>query len=369
MLQQVWPRLRSDLAGMATFVPHIAVPGTIDLVGASDGRRFGPLPSVSVALENAAPTIGCYPDNDCTELKSALAGHLDTDVEHLAVGCGSVSLCQQLIQITATVGDEVMFGWPSFGMYAVQARIAGASAVQVPLTGHTLDLEAMLAAVTERTRLIFVCNPNNPTSTAVAPDALAQFVDAVPPHIVIAIDEAYVDYVRDDLVPDSLGLAGRHNNVVVLRTFSKAYGLAGLRVGYAVAHPEVIAALEKVAIPFAVTGVAQAAAVASLDAVGELRTRTDAVVAERVRVSAALRDVGFTLPPAQASFIFLALGTHSRAFVEQAAHAGIIVRTAGSYGVPVTLGTPEDNDALLSFARSWINQRDNVMFEFPRQAS
>jgi len=188
----------------------------------------------------AVDGINRYPDNGYVELKERLAKHVDFAQEHISVGCGSVSLCQQLIQITASVGDEVMFGWRSFEIYPLQVRTAGATPVQVPLTDHAFDLDAMLAAVTDRTRLIFICNPNNPTSTVVDPDALARFVAAVPPDILIVLDEAYVEYIRDEWVPDSFGLVRAHSNVVVLRTFSKAYGLAGLRVGYAVGDPEVI---------------------------------------------------------------------------------------------------------------------------------
>jgi histidinol-phosphate aminotransferase len=223
----------------------------------------------------------------------------------------------------------------------------------VPLTHHTYDLYAMLAAVTEHTRLIFVCNPNNPTSTVVDPDALTRFVETVPPHILIAIDEAYVEYIRDGMLPDSLGLVRAHSNVVVLRTFSKAYGLAGLRIGYAVGHPDVITALDKVYVPFTVSSVAQAAAIASLDAADELLARTDAVVGERVRVSAELRDAGFTLPPSQSNFVWLPLGPRTLDFVERAADARIVVRPYGTDGVRVTVGAPEENDALLRFARSW----------------
>ena len=173
------------------------------------------------------------------------------------------ALCQQLIQITSTVGDEVLFGWRSFEIYPLQVRTAGATPVQVPLADYTHDLDAMLAAITNRTRLIFVCNPNNPTSTVVDPDALARFVEAVPSDILIALDEAYVEYIRDGLTPDSFGLVRKHRNVVVLRTFSKAYGLAGLRIGYAVGDPDIITALGKVYVPFTATSISQAAAVAS----------------------------------------------------------------------------------------------------------
>lgn len=354
---------------MPAFVPATRAPGTIKLFG-SGGTVFAPLPSVYAAITQAtADAINCYPDNGCVELKSALAKHLNSadaqgqeywSPEHLAIGCGSVSLCQQLIQITATVGDEVVFGWPSFALYALQVRIAGATAIPVQLTNDTVDLQALLAAITHRTRLIFVCNPNNPTSTAVNPDALARFVEAVPAQILIVIDEAYVEYVRDGALPDSWGLARAHNNVVVLRTFSKAYGLAGLRVGYAVGHPEVITALNKVYVPFSVTSIAQAAAIASLDAPDELRARVDAVVAERLRVGTALRDAGFALPPSQTNFVWLPLGVRTPDFVEQAAKARVVVQPCGTYGVPVAIGSPEDNDAFLRFARNWIKRSDET---------
>lgn len=274
-------RLRPELAGLPVYVPGKTVPGAIKL--ASNETVFGPLPSVRAAIDRATDTVNRYPDNGCVQLKAALARHLGPDFapEHVAVGCGSVSLCQQLVQVTASVGDEVVFGWRSFELYPPQVRVAGAIPIQVPLTDHTFDLYAMLAAVTDRTRLIFVCNPNNPTSTVVGPDALARFVEAVPAHILIAIDEAYVEYIRDGMRPDSLGLVRAHNNVVVLRTFSKAYGLAGLRIGYAIGHPDVITALDKVYVPFTVSSIGQAAAIASLDAADELLARTDTVVAER----------------------------------------------------------------------------------------
>jgi histidinol-phosphate aminotransferase len=356
----VTARLRPELAGLPAYVPGKTVPGAIKL--ASNETVFGPLPSVRAAIEHATDIVNRYPDTGCTELKSALARHLNRvgDIsgwapEHIAVGCGSVSLCQQLIQITASVGDEVLFGWRSFEIYPLQVRVAGATAIQVPLRDHTFDLHAMLAAVTDRTRLVFVCNPNNPTSTVVDPGALVRFIEAMPSHVLVAIDEAYVEYIRDGMLPDSFGLVRAHSNVVVLRTFSKAYGLAGLRIGYAVGHPEVIAALDKVYVPFTVSNVAQAAAIASLDAADELLARTDAVVTERARVSAELRDAGFMLPPSQANFVWLPLGARTADFVQQAANARLVVRPYGNDGVRITIGAPEENDALLRFARSWIH--------------
>jgi histidinol-phosphate aminotransferase len=356
----VTARLRPELADLPAYTPGRTVPGAIKI--ASNETVDGPLPSVRAAIEAATDNINRYPDNGYVELRERLAKSIDGGSfapEHIAVGSGSVSLCQQLIQITASVGDEVMFGWRSFEIYPLQVRTAGATPVAVPLRDHTFDLDAMLAAITDRTRLIFVCNPNNPTSTVVDPDALARFVAAVPSDILIALDEAYVEYIRDDLLPDSFGLVRNHSNVVVLRTFSKAYGLAGLRVGYAVGDPDVITALGKVYVPFTATSVSQAAAIASLDAADELLARTDVVVAERARVADALRAAGFTVPPSQANFIWLPLAaTQIDDFVNSAADNRLLVRPYGHDGVRVTVSVKHENDAFLDFATQWIGRQN-----------
>ena len=348
-------RLRPELADLPAYTPGKTVPGAIKI--ASNETVHGPLPSVRAAIERAADNINRYPDNGYVELKERLAKHVDFAPEHISVGCGSVSLCQQLIQITSTVGDEVLFGWRSFEIYPLQVRTAGATPVQVPLTDYTFDLDAMLAAITDRTRLVFVCNPNNPTSTVVDPAALARFVEAVPSHIVIALDEAYVEYIRDDLVPDSLGLVRKHSNLVVLRTFSKAYGLAGLRVGYAIADADIITALGKVYVPFTATSISQAAAIACLDAADELLARTDAVVAERARVTATLRNAGYIVPPSQANFVWLPLPGRAQEFANDSANDRVIVRPYGDEGVRVTVAAPHENDAFLAFAQRWIKDR------------
>ncbi len=340
---------------MPAYTPGKAVPGAIKI--ASNETVYGPLPSVRAAIEKAADSINRYPDNGYVELRDHLARHVDFPPEQISVGCGSVSLCQQLIQITATAGDEVVFGWRSFEIYPLQVRMSGASPVQVSLADHTYDLDAMAQKITDRTRLVFVCNPNNPTSTVVDPAALSQFVTAVPSDVLIAIDEAYVEYIRDGQQPDSLGLIRRHPNLVVLRTFSKAYGLAGLRVGYAIANPDIITALSKAYVPFSVTSISQAAAIASLDAADELLARTDTVVSERVRVSAALRAAGYVLPPSQANFVWLPLAERTTDFVSSAAESRIIVRPYGDDGVRVTIGAPHENDAFLDFATRWIGDR------------
>src|SRR6478609_8450897 len=345
-------RLRPELADLPAYTPGRTVPGAIKI--ASNETVDGPLPSVRAAIAKAVDGINRYPDNGYVELKERLAKYVDFAPEHISVGSGSVNLCQQLIQITSTDGDEVLYGWRSFEIYPLQVRTAGATPVQVPLTDHTFDLDAMLAAITDRTRLIFICNPNNPTSTVVDPDALARFVNAVPPHILIALDEAYVEYIRDALVPDSFGLVRKHSNVVVLRTFSKAYGLAGLRIGYAVCDPDIITALGKVYVPFTATSISQAAAIASLDAADELLARTAAVIAERARVTAALREAGYAVPPSQANFVWLPLPGRAQQFASDSANSRVIVRPYGEDGVRVTVASPQENDMFLEFAMGWI---------------
>ncbi|WNG81748.1 pyridoxal phosphate-dependent aminotransferase [Mycobacterium sp. ITM-2016-00316] len=345
-------RLRPELADLPAYTPGRTVPGAIKI--ASNETVDGPLPGVMEAITAAAAGINRYPDNGYLDLRERLAKHVEFAPENISVGSGSVSLCQQLIQITSTVGDEVVFGWRSFEIYPLQVRTAGATPVAVPLKDHTHDLDAMLAAVTGRTRLIFVCNPNNPTSTVVEPAALEAFVAAVPSDVLIVIDEAYVEYIRDGLLPDSLGLVRRYPNVVVLRTFSKAYGLAGLRIGYAVADPDIVTALGKVYVPFTATTISQAAAIASIDAADELLARTDAVVAERTRVSAALTAAGYDLPASQANFVWLPLPGQCDAFTNAAADNRLLVRPYGQDGVRVTVAAPHENDAFLAFAQQWI---------------
>ncbi len=351
------------MAALPAYTPGKTVPGAIKL--ASNETVHGPLPSVRAAIVAATEGINRYPDNGHVELKEHLARHLSggggtaTAIrpDQIAVGCGSVSLCQQLIQITCTVGDEVVFGWRSFEVYPLQVRVAGATPVQVPLRDHTFDLDAMLAAITDRTRLVFVCNPNNPTSTVVGPGELARFVAAVPSDILVVIDEAYVEYIRDGMLPDSLDLARLYPNVVVLRTFSKAYGLAGLRVGYAVGDPAIITALGKVYVPFTASTISQAAAIASVRAADELLARTDAVIDERRRVSARLVELGYTVPPSQANFVWLPLGEHTADFAAQAAaEARVLVRPYGNEGARVSIGAPDENDAFLNFAEAWIRR-------------
>ncbi|MGQ0839683.1 histidinol-phosphate transaminase [Actinokineospora sp.] len=350
-------RIRADLDSLPGYVPGKSVPGAIKL--ASNEVSLGPLPSVVGAIAEAAARINRYPDSGAGELVARLARKLGVTEDQVSVGCGSVTLCQQLVQATCTAEDEVMFGWRSFEAYPIITQVVGAGQVRVPLTeAHALDLDAMIAAVTSKTRLVFVCTPNNPTGTALTKAEIERFVDAVPADVLVVIDEAYREFVDDADVPDGVEVAkelwarGR-DNVAVLRTFSKAYGLAGLRVGYLVASEAVADVTRRVFVPFGVNALAQVAALASLDAEDELFARCRDIVAERGRVRAALVDAGYDVPVTQANFVWLPLGARTAEFNEHCLSHKVVVRAFVGDGARVTVGTPEENDTFLAAALSF----------------
>lgn len=250
--------------------------------------------------------INRYPDMSAAALRERLAERYGVDASEVTVGAGSVEIASQLIHAVAGEGDEVVFAWRSFEAYPSLVRIAGATPVPVPLDAdHGHDLDAMIAAITPRTRLIFVCNPNNPTGTVVGADELERFVSAVPHDVLVVIDEAYVHFDRTESRGAGIELFRRHPHVAVLHTFSKAYGLAGLRIGYAIAPAAVAENQRKVAVPFGVTDLAQVAALASLDAEDELATRIDDVVAQRDRLHAVLTAAGWPAVRSQANFVWV----------------------------------------------------------------
>jgi histidinol-phosphate aminotransferase len=320
----------------------------------SNETPFEPLPSVVAAIEAAAREMNRYPDPASTSLVTALAERFGVAPERIALGTGSVGIAQQIVQSAADADDEVLYAWRSFEAYPIITAIAGATPVQVPLDrGDVHDLDEMFAAVSERTRVVFVCNPNNPTSTAVGRDELTRFLDKVPEHILVVLDEAYREYVADPDVPDGLAEYGDRPNICVLRTFSKAYGLAGLRVGFAVAHEPVAEALRKTAVPFGVSSIAEAAAVASLAAEPELLARVAEVVAERTRLTDDLRAIGWTVPDSRGNFLWLRLGAATTAFAEACLAQRLVVRPFPGEGIRVTVGDPTAGDVLLSVARAF----------------
>jgi len=255
----------------------------------------------------------------------------------------------------------VVFGWRAFEAYPIITAVAGATAVKVPLDPqHVHDVEAMIAAVTDRTRLVFLCNPNNPTGTAVGGAELRRLVLGVPDDVLVVIDEAYREYVDPGAVPDAFELLGDRPNVAVTRTFSKAYALAGLRVGYCIAAPEVAAAVRKCQVPFSVSGLAQAAALAALGEREEVQRRAKLTVAERDRVRAALVQAGYDVPLSQANFVWLPLGDESQDFSAACLDERIVVRPFAGEGVRVTIGTEQENDAFLAVARRWRSATDQA---------
>jgi histidinol-phosphate aminotransferase len=262
-------------------------------------------------------------------------------------------VAQQLLTAVAEPGGEVIYAWRSFEAYPGLTALTGATSVPVPLREETHDLDAMAAAITPHTRLIFVCNPNNPTGTVVPADELTRFLDRVPEDCLVVLDEAYREYVRDEAVPDGLSLYAGRPNVAVLRTFSKAYGLAGLRVGFVVGHPPVAQAVRKTMLTFTVNSLAQVAAVASLAAEAELLERVEATVKERTRVREALLADGWTVPPTEANFVWLRLGEHTTDFAAACHAAGVSVRPFAGEGARISIGEPEANDLFLSVARAF----------------
>ncbi|GAA2064745.1 histidinol-phosphate transaminase [Streptomyces albiaxialis] len=347
------PRLRQALEGIPSYKPGrpAAAGGPVSYKLSSNENPYPPLPGVLESASHAAASFNRYPDMACTGLLAELSEHFGVPASHLATGTGSVGIAQQLLQSTAGPGDEVIYAWRSFEAYPIVTQISGAASVRVPLTeGEEHDLDAMADAVTDRTRLIFVCNPNNPTGVAIPRDGLERFLDRVPRDVLVVLDEAYREFVRDERVVDGLELYRDRPNVCVLRTFSKAYGLAGLRVGFAVAHEPVAAALRKTAVPFGVSQIAQDAAVASLRSEDALLERVAALVEERTRVTRELRAQGWTVPESQANFVWLRLGERTTDFAELAEKAGVTIRPFAGEGTRVSIGETEANDIFLRVA-------------------
>ena len=323
---------------------------------ASNEVAFPPLPAVVQALTAAAGETNRYPDNGAVVLTRALADRYGVDPGQVATGCGAVTICQQLAQAFNDPGSSIAFAWRSFEMYPLLAQVAGARAVQVPLvpgrpgaSADTHDLEALAAAIDDTTRLVFVCNPNNPTGTAVRRAELERFLDAVPASTLVVLDEAYREFVTDPDVPDGIELMRGRPNVAVLRTFSKAWGLAGLRVGYLVAEdPAVAEAVRKTLVPFSVSSLAQAAAVAALASEDEVQARCAAVVAERDRLTTALRERGLDVADSQANFVWLPVGEQAAELASALEARAVITRPFAGEGVRVTVGSPEEDDVFLA---------------------
>lgn len=320
---------------------------------ASNENPFPPLPSVQAAISSAAGRINRYPELLSSTLCDELAARHRIDPAQIVAGTGSVAVLAHAVTALAAPGDEVIYAWRSFESYPIVCGVAGATSVRVPLIDHRHDLTAMAAAITERTRAVIVCSPNNPTSTAITRTELAGFLTTVPDTVAVLLDEAYIEFCDHPDICSGIDLVATFPNLVVLRTFSKAYGLAGLRVGYSVSHPDLASAIRSVSTPFGVNEVAAQAALASLTAEAELLARVEELVATRAELAAALAEQGWDLPASQANFFWFPLGDATMAAAELAVDHQVLVRPFAGEGVRVSIGDATDNAALLAVTAAW----------------
>ncbi|MCW2764221.1 MAG: aminotransferase [Nocardioides sp.] len=351
------PQPRANVSAIPAYVPGKPAtvrPGVTSYKLSSNENPYPPLPGVIAAAHEAVDRMNRYPDMGSSALYAALAERFGIPEEHLSVATGSVGLIYQLVQAFCDPGDEVVCAWRSFEAYPIAITAAAATSVQVPvLRDGRHDLDAMAAAITDRTKVVLVCTPNNPTGPAVTQTELDAFLAKVPSHVLVVVDEAYVEFVRMDDAVDGVATYRAHANVVLTRTFSKAYGLAGFRVGYAVGPAPIAAALRAVSLPFGVSAVAQAAAIASLEREPELLERVEALVLERARVVAGVRASGWDLPEAQGNFVWFELGPRTADFAAAADDAGIVVRPFAGEGARVSIGEVEANDRLIRLAEAF----------------
>jgi histidinol-phosphate aminotransferase len=319
---------------------------------ASNEGPYGPFPEALEALRREVEDLNRYPDGGAYRLRAALAERHDVGFEEVAPGAGSDGIVDYLSQIALDPGDEIVCGWPSFPSYVIDAKKLGAVARTVPLRDHRYDLDAMLEAIGPRTKIVYVCLPNNPTGTSNTTAELDAYFDRVPDHVVTVLDQAYAEYIEDPDYPDGVErYLKQGRRVIVLRTFSKIFGLAGLRVGYGLAPAALVTAIGKTRRAFDITTPAQEAALASLDAPEELVRRRTVNATGRQELERILREHGLEpAGPAVANFVFAEVGEDSRPFFEQLLREGVIVRPTHGFGAPeavrITVGTQDEHSHL-----------------------
>ncbi len=319
---------------------------------ASNENPYAPVPAVTRAIEQAATGVNRYGDHRATELRAALADWVGVQPEQVAVGCGSVGLLQQLCLTYIDPGDEAVFPWLSFEAYPVAVKMMGGVPVNPPLVDHAFDMAAIADAVGERTKLVLLATPNNPTGTAITTEEIATLLSAIPNNVVVLVDEAYREFADPKLGDPVTDLLGDHRNLVITRTFSKAYGMAGLRVGYAITDPEIVSEMDKILLPFAVNNAAQAAALAAMGALDEIQPKIDRILSERTRVVDTLSEAGWALPPAEANFVYLATGEQTDEICVALERQGVVTRPFSGDGIRVTIGTVEENDRFMNTLNS-----------------
>jgi histidinol-phosphate aminotransferase len=349
------PKFRPDLQQIDLYVPGMAIEqvttdlGLADVVKiASNEHPEPPFPAVLEAIAAAAANANRYPEDSSQHLRDALADRHGISPREILVAAGSSQLLSCIALAMGSPGTAAVFADPSFGLYPIATAVAGARAVAVPTDDHLrLDLNAMAAAVTEETTVVYVCNPNNPTGTHVTAAAVDDFVLGISPNVLIVFDEAYGNYATALDFATAIPHALERDNVVVLRTFSKIYGLAGLRVGYGVGQSSTLDALSRIQAPFSVSSVAQAAALAALNDEDEYLRRVRHNALERQRLETELSARGLDFAPSQANFVLFDPGTDPGTFAQALLRDGVIVRSLGRW-VRVTVGTPDESRRFLS---------------------
>lgn len=333
--------------------------GLVSYKLSANENPWGPIPAAQQAIAQYAAQVHRYPEPTTVRLRRQIGKTLGVPVQDVVTAAGSLGALSQII--TAFVGvdrdgvaDEVLYAWRSFEAYPILVTTAGAINVQIPNRADGAhDLPAMLDAITDRTRVILLCSPNNPTGPSLTQAAVDEFLAAVPGDVVVVLDEAYREFQSDPAVVDGVRTYREHPNVVVLRTFSKAHGLAGLRVGYSLSQEVITQHVRQVVVPFAVTELAQAAAVATLEHLEQVRERVELITAERDRVQAELARMGCWTPVTQANFVWLDLGKETERFTEACAQQALAVRAFPGEGVRVTIGEPEANNRFLQVCQDF----------------
>lgn len=350
---EVQPRPVLDLLPKyAAGKPPAAVPGLASYKLSSNENPQPPVPAVLEAIREGVD-YNRYPDPLATKLREALAGYLDVPADDIVTGAGSLGALTQILQTFAgqnddDVADEVIYAWRSFEAYPIVVQTTGADAVEIPnLPDGRHDLDAMASAVNAQTSIVLLCTPNNPTGPALTTAEVEKFINAVPANVLIVIDEAYNEFVRRDDAVNGIEMYRKYPNVVVLRTFSKAHGLANLRVGYSISHPSITQYLRVIATPFAVSSLAEKAAVASIENMDQVVERVQLLVDERTRVVEGLRALGWEVPDAQGNFVWLALGDDTPDFARVAGEQALSVRAFGTEGLRVSIGEKEANTRFL----------------------
>ena len=317
---------------------------------ASNENPYAPAAAIIAAVQAAAGDVNRYSDHRATNVREALAHRLGLQADRVAVGAGSAALLYQIATAYLDPGDTAVTPWVSFEAYPIAVQTMGATLVRVPLKPDwTFDLDAVADAVSDRTKLVLLATPNNPTGLAVSTAELRRLVERLPEDVVVTVDEAYREFC-DPALGDPVTDLSDLRNVVVTRTFSKAYGLAGLRIGYAIADPEVISAIDKCLIAFSVNGLAQAAALAALsdDASAEVAARINTILAERRRVVTALAERGWAIPEPQANFVWIPCGERASDLCVQLEREGVVTRPFAGLGIRVSIGSPAENDRFLA---------------------